>query len=141
MSNLKHPLPPILAPYRDRIEATIKPYVGIELVPDDSLTWWSSKFPGEQISRADLPYLPKGMSYPQTPEGEYLHLLAQINFAEVPSLEPFPKQGILQFFIANCDYYRIRRKPLAEFNPDLTVGEVRVLLVDSYFYWDDSLNE
>jgi uncharacterized protein YwqG len=45
------------------------------------------------------------MSYPQTPEGEYLHLLAQINFAEAPTLEPFPRQGILQFFIANCDYY------------------------------------
>ncbi|MEQ8461947.1 YwqG family protein [Coleofasciculus sp. E1-EBD-02] len=105
MSNLKQPLPPILEPYGDRIEATIKPYLDIRLVPDDTLTWWNSKFPGGQISRAGLPYLPKGMSYPQTPEGEYLHLLAQINFAEAPSIEPFPQQGILQFFIANCDSY------------------------------------
>ncbi|MGK7891247.1 MAG: pentapeptide repeat-containing protein [Leptolyngbyaceae cyanobacterium] len=98
-------MPAILEPYRDRIEATAKPYLGIHLAPDDTLTWWNSKFPGAQMSRAGLPYLPKGMSYPQTPEGEYLHLLVQINFAEAPFVEPFPRQGILQVFIANCDYY------------------------------------
>jgi len=102
---IREVMPAILERYRDRIEAAIKPYLGIHLVPDDTLTWWSSKFPGEQMSRAGLPYLPKGMSYPQTPDGEYLHLLVQINFAEAPSVELFPQQGILQVFIANCDYY------------------------------------
>ncbi|NEQ95218.1 MAG: DUF1963 domain-containing protein [Cyanothece sp. SIO2G6] len=116
MGNLKQSLPPILEPYRDRIEATIKPYLGIQLVPDDTLTWWSSKFPGKQISRAGLPYLPKGMSYPQTPEGEYLHLLAQINFAEAPPLEPFPQQGILQFFIADWGCYGCRHEFYSDFD-------------------------
>ena len=45
--------------------------------------------------------MPKGVDYPKTPDGNYLHLLAQINFAEVPHLEGFPKQGILQFYIAD----------------------------------------
>ncbi|MEQ8461948.1 pentapeptide repeat-containing protein [Coleofasciculus sp. E1-EBD-02] len=109
-------MPAILEPYRDRIEATAKPYLGIHLVPDDTLTWWNSKFPGEQISRAGLPYLPKGMSYPQTPEGEYLHLLIQINFAEAPSMEPFPRQGILQVFIADSGYYGCLHEHYSEFD-------------------------
>jgi len=109
-------MPAILEPYRDRIEATAKPYLGIHLVPDDTLTWWSSKFPGEQISRAGLPYLPKGMSYPQTPEGEYLHLLIQINFAEAPSMEPFPRQGILQVFIADSGYYGCLHEHYSDFD-------------------------
>ena len=40
------------------------------------------------------------MEYPKTPDGNYLYLLAQINFAEVPDLEGFPDKGILQFYIA-----------------------------------------
>ncbi|NES65387.1 MAG: DUF1963 domain-containing protein, partial [Okeania sp. SIO2D1] len=50
-------------------------------------------------------YLPKGFDYPKTPEGEYLYLLAQINFAETPHLESFPEKGILQFYITNDDRY------------------------------------
>lgn len=33
--------------------------------------------------------------------GHPLHLLAQINFAEVPHLEPFPRKGLLQFYISD----------------------------------------
>jgi uncharacterized protein YwqG len=32
-------------------------------------------------------------------------LLAQINFAQVPRLEPFPREGILQFYVADDDLY------------------------------------
>jgi len=46
-----------------------------------------------------LPYLPKEFEYPKSKDGEYLYLLAQINFAEVPHLETFPKKGILQFYL------------------------------------------
>jgi hypothetical protein len=43
MHELNKPLPPILERYRDRIEATIKPYLSINLIPDENLTWWQSK--------------------------------------------------------------------------------------------------
>lgn len=104
---IKEVMPEILEPYRDKIEATIKPYLEINLVPNENLTWWQSKFPGRKKSKGGFPYLPKGYDYPKTPEGEYLHLLAQINFAEIPHLEAFPKQGILQFYIVNNDRYGI----------------------------------
>lgn len=46
-----------------------------------------------------MPYLPKDFEYPKSSDGEYLYLLAQINFTEIPTLEFFPKKGILQFYV------------------------------------------
>jgi len=100
---IREVMPAILERYRDRIEATIKPYLELKLIPDQNLTWWQSKFAGWQNSRSGFPYLPKGVDYPKTPDGDYLHLLAQINFAEAPHLEGFPKQGILQFYLSMDD--------------------------------------
>lgn len=92
------PLSPELEKYRDRIEATIKPYIKISIENNSQVSWWQSKFGG-------LPYLPKGFEYPKTTDGDYLFLLAQINFAEVPPLEGFPNKGILQFYIGDNDVY------------------------------------
>lgn len=100
-------MPAILERFREEIQATIKPHLEIYLVPDENLTWWQSKFAGRKKSQGGFPYLPKGYDYPKTPDGEYLHLLAQINFAEIPHLEGFPKQGILQFYIADDDDYGV----------------------------------
>ncbi len=47
------------------------------------------------------PYLPKGFEYPRDPDGKPLRLLAQINFADVPPLDDYPDEGILQFFISD----------------------------------------
>ena len=88
-----------LEPYRGAIEATIKPYIKIELTDNNNPTWWQSKFGG-------LPYMPKDFEYPKTDAGKYLYLLAQINFAEVSKLEGLPERGILQFYIAaDEDFY------------------------------------
>ena len=88
-----------LKPYQSAIEATIKPYIKIQLTDNALPTLWQSKL-------GDLPYMPKGFEYPKSNDGEYLYLLAQINFAEVPSLEELPNRGILQFYIAaDEDYY------------------------------------
>lgn len=95
---LEFPLSPELEKYRDRIEATIKPYIEIKTQNHDSVNWWQSKFGG-------LPYLPKGCEYPKTPGGKYLFFLAQINFDEVPPLDGFPDRGILQFYIGDDDLY------------------------------------
>ncbi len=91
-------LPPVFEPYRERLAATVKPYIQIQTHVTQTATLWQSKFLG-------LPYLPKPTSPPKTPAGDYLYLLAQINFAEVPNLEGFPSQGILQFYIAKDEFY------------------------------------
>ena len=49
------------------------------------------------------PYLPKDFEYPRNSNGLPLKLLAQLNFAELPKLEHFPKDGILQFYILHDD--------------------------------------
>jgi uncharacterized protein YwqG len=95
---LEVPLSPELEKYRDRVEATIKPYIEIKIQNNDSVNWWQSKFGG-------LPYLPKGFEYPKTCDGKYLFLLAQLNFDEIPPLDGFPDRGILQFYIADHDLY------------------------------------
>lgn len=50
-----------------------------------------------------MPYFPKNLTYPTNFKGEYLQLLAQLNFAEIPSLDKFPQSGILQFYIDRND--------------------------------------
>lgn len=91
---LNHPL---LASHKEKILASAKPSVAIELTRQDKgLTLWQSKVGGD-------PYLPKGADYPRHPDGHALTLLAQINFAEVPKLPDFPEKGILQFFIDGTD--------------------------------------
>lgn len=91
-------LPPGLESFRSKLEATVKPYVEIETHLTRNASLWQSKFAG-------FPYLPKNFDYPKTPEGDYLYLLAQINFAEVPHLERFPEAGILQFYIDKTRAY------------------------------------
>jgi len=61
-----------------------------------------------------LPYLPPGFAYPHNTDPHSdkkpLKLLAQINFAQLPHLEGYPAEGILQFFMANeakSDIYAI----------------------------------
>ncbi|ELP85543.1 hypothetical protein EIN_149050 [Entamoeba invadens IP1] len=68
-----------------------QPYIDLKLEAQDA-PFYSSKIGG-------LPYFPKGSVYPQTPSGEYMYLLAQINFSEMPALENFPRSGLLQFFL------------------------------------------
>jgi uncharacterized protein YwqG len=82
------------------LEITVKPYIAISVAKQVDNSPMQSKFGG-------FPYLPQGFEYPKTARGNYLYLLAQINFAEVPKLEGFPEKGILQFYIANDDVYGI----------------------------------
>ncbi|AFY72563.1 hypothetical protein Syn7502_00399 [Synechococcus sp. PCC 7502] len=91
-------LPTSLERFRSKLEPTIKSYIDIQTRFTREATLWQSKFAG-------FPYLPKNLEYPTTPEGEYLYLLAQINFDEVPHLAGFPTTGILQFYIAKDGMY------------------------------------
>lgn len=53
------------------------------------------------------PYLPREMDYPIVREGALagkpLHLLAQLNFEQLPHIDGFPKIGILQFYAGSDD--------------------------------------
>ncbi|MDH0564856.1 YwqG family protein [Acinetobacter courvalinii] len=91
-------LPHTLHPYLEKISATILPTVTMQLTASDNLSLWQSKIGGE-------PYLPLDTAYPVDSNGNPLALLAQFNFAEIPSLPNFPDQGILQFYIAADDLY------------------------------------
>lgn len=91
-------LPEVLKPYKEKIEATLKPTVQMNLKSCDRLSLWQSKVGGQ-------PYLPLDMAYPIDSNGNPLVLLAQFNFTEIPNLPDFPSQGILQFYIATDDLY------------------------------------
>ena len=52
----------------------------------------ASKFGG-------TPYLPVGAQAPTNESGKPLGMIAQINCAELPKNELYPKTGILQFWI------------------------------------------
>ena len=91
-------LPPEWEEFRGRIEATIKPYVKVTARVEEDTSLWQSKFGGR-------PYLPKDIPYPRGSSGRPLFLLAQINFAQIPRLEPFPQEGILQFYVADNDLF------------------------------------
>lgn len=83
---------PTLAPYKNAMLAAAKPTAEMSLLPTADLGWRQSKLGG-------LPYLPTGQHYPHSADGKPLHLLLQINFAEMPPLPDFPSEGILQWFV------------------------------------------
>ncbi|MEL6925286.1 MAG: YwqG family protein [Bacteroidota bacterium] len=70
--------------------------IGIRTETGVPLELRDSKFGG-------IPFLPVGTEYPTDPKGNPMRLLAQINFAELPKLSPYPEQGLLQFYIAQDD--------------------------------------
>ena len=47
-----------------------------------------------------LPYWDSSRDYPVSANGDKLVLLAQINLSDLPKESPFPKSGLLQFFVA-----------------------------------------
>lgn len=114
-------LPFELEPYRQKIEATLKPYIKIKERANNKLDLWQSKFGG-------LPYLPKSINYPKNAKGEYLYLLAQINFSEVPNLKNFPTTGILQFYILPDECYG------RELQDPTNQNDFRVLYIPEIIY-------
>ncbi len=114
-SMINFDLPVGLELFRNKLEATVKPYIDIQAQFTKETTLWQSKFAG-------FPYLPKGFEYPTTSEGDYLRLLAQINFDEAPNLEGYPTKGILQFYIAMDGTYGLVHE-----NPSTDQSNFRIL--------------
>lgn len=76
------------------IDETMSDYLRLTLTPVE-LRPWSSKVGGR-------PYVQGGGRFPRGKgafDGEPLHLLAQLNFAELPALPGLPSTGLLQFFV------------------------------------------
>lgn len=91
-------LPPTIEPFREKFLPTRQSFIRINAQAARATKIWESKVGG-------LPYWPKSMDWPQAPDGQALFFLAQLNFAEMPALDPFPSKGILQFFIHDDDLY------------------------------------
>ena len=96
--SFKLSLPPQLESFRDQLMQTKQTFIRVKSQDTRKTRLWESKVGGQ-------PYLPKSASWPCNVDGEELYFLAQINFAEVPKLHPFPEKGLLQFFIHDDDLY------------------------------------
>lgn len=95
MNSLVLKLPKEFEKYRAELEKTAKPFVSIQAERGET-TLFESKFGGH-------PYLPKFSDHPKDEQGNYMYLFAQINFEEVPRIEPMPESGILQFYLSPVD--------------------------------------
>ncbi|NAS31851.1 DUF1963 domain-containing protein [Flavobacteriaceae bacterium R38] len=91
-----------------KFELDLKPYqrevVRIKAKPrkeellEDNLGLTTSKFLG-------TPFFPKDKEYPKDKTGKPMIMIAQLNFEQIPKLEFFPKNGILQLFLSSNDWY------------------------------------
>lgn len=91
-------LPVAIEPFREQLLATQQQFIRIKAQKMRNTAPWESKVGG-------IPYMPAGTQWPATPDGTPLFFLAQLNFADMPQLAPFPSQGIVQFFIHDDDLY------------------------------------
>ena len=115
-------LPVALSPFKDKIQATVKPTIEMTLVPATDLTLWESRVGG-------IPYLPLSHDYPLDSRGIPLKLLIQLNFAQMPALTDYPQKGILQIYIGGDDLYG------ANFDDLQKQADFRVL------YFDDIIED
>jgi uncharacterized protein YwqG len=100
-------LPEALMPYEEQIRNSVRPFIRIIAHPTTELTLLQSKFGGE-------PYWPEEQDYPKDAQENPLYLLAQINCAELPALEGFPTNGLLQFYVANETMYGLNLDDLSD---------------------------
>ena len=65
-----------------------------------------------------VPYMPLEAEYPydrtEGREAVPLRFLAQINFGEMPEMEGFPREGILQFFVGDDSSYGMNYEDMTE---------------------------
>lgn len=95
-------LPIELEEHREALEKSVRKYVKIT-EHEAETTPYQSKLGG-------YPYYPKAMAYPVDANGAPMRLLLQLNFTEMPKMDGFPTEGIVQIFIPvehdmyGCDF-------------------------------------
>jgi uncharacterized protein YwqG len=85
-------IPTSLQSCKAAIDSTRESTLDVEVLDEDAVGGKSSRLGGK-------PWWPADESYPRDASGEPLWLLLQVDFAEAPTLDPFPKEGLLQIFI------------------------------------------
>jgi len=91
--------PPEWPQIQSLLEQHALPSLRIKLLNEKPARAEQSRFGGQ-------PWWPAGRPYPLGKNGQALEFLAQINFSELGEPLPgYPRQGLLQFFIANDDLY------------------------------------
>lgn len=95
--------------FLEKYEADLKEYqkecVRITAKPrnekllEDNLGLKDSKFLGK-------PFFPKKQEYPKDQNGKPMVMIAQLNFEQIPRLDYFPSDGILQLFLSPTDWYQ-----------------------------------
>ncbi|MGY3795154.1 YwqG family protein [uncultured Aquimarina sp.] len=65
---------------------------------EDNLDLKDNKFLG-------IPFFPINKEYPKDQNGKPMIMIAQLNFEQIPELDLFPKNGILQLFLSPSDWY------------------------------------
>jgi len=87
-----------LAALLPQLEPLVRPCIRIKASANDNLLLFDNKFGG-------YPYWPDGKPWPTDRDGQYMYLLAQLNFSKIPPLPGYPDKGILQFYLSADDLY------------------------------------
>jgi len=120
-------IPKILEPYKEYLISTVKQSNRICFTLEDTKPW-ESKLGG-------CPYLEKIEQYPRDINGRPMMFLAQINFAEMASLQDFPQKGLLQFYVSNDDCYGLDERCVVKYISEYKTDET--VLVNENPYSDD----
>lgn len=89
-------VPRFFAAHWPEIEKSKIEFIAVQATAESVISPHKSSF-------GNYPCIPKSFAYPVDKEGRYLFPLAQINFAETPSLPGYPTEGYLQFYISVSD--------------------------------------
>ncbi|MDX8350734.1 YwqG family protein [Cognatiyoonia sp. IB215182] len=88
--------PAIVEKARDVAMAMARPAISLTMVKDQITDDPHSSIGGR-------PSLPAGAKWPGGRDGKPMIFLAQINFADMPPLDGYPKEGVLSFFVEDND--------------------------------------
>lgn len=125
-------LPSSLQAFGSQLLPTQRTFIRLKSIGGPPPFLWNSAIGG-------VPYWPLGMPYPKDEAGNYLTLLIQINWSEVPPFAPFPEHGILQIFVNDDGYYGMnpddpfdQRNFRVVYHPEITPDQDQLLIDFSF---------
>ncbi|WP_025743534.1 YwqG family protein [Aquimarina pacifica] len=98
-------IPDFLKKFESDLKKYEREFVRIKAKPrkeklvEDNLDLKDSKFLGK-------PFFPIYKEYPKDENGKPMIMIAQLNFEQIPELDFFPKNGILQLFLSSSNSYQ-----------------------------------